>query len=75
MVTLEGDLFEPSGNISGGGQPKRGGMSSKMVEEFSEAQIQAAAEECRENERNVSHCRSELQEIAGRLGQQTNQMR
>ena len=74
VVTVGGDLFEPSGNISGGGQPKKGGMSSKQVEEFSEAQIQEAAEEVREKERNVTHCRSELQEIGNRLNQQTNQM-
>ena len=39
VVTLGGELYEPSGSISGGGQPKRGGMSSRLVEEFSEAQI------------------------------------
>ena len=74
VVTLGGELFEPSGSIAGGGQPRKGGMSSKVVEEFTEAQIQEAAEEVREKERSVTHCRSELQEIATRLSQQTNQL-
>ena len=39
VVTLAGELFDPSGNISGGGQPRKGGMSSKVVVEFTEAQI------------------------------------
>ena len=49
-------------------------MSSKQVEEFTEAQIQEAAEEVREKERHVTLCRSELQEVSNRLHQQTNQM-
>jgi structural maintenance of chromosome 4 len=39
VVTLKGDLIEKSGTMSGGGKPRTGGMSSKMVEEFSEEQI------------------------------------
>ena len=67
VVTLAGELFDPSGNISGGGQPRRGGMSSKMVVEFSEAQIQAAAEEVREKERQLGAHRNELQEVESKL--------
>jgi structural maintenance of chromosome 4 len=39
VVTLKGDLIEKSGTMSGGGKPKTGGMSSKLVEEYSEEQI------------------------------------
>ena len=74
VVTLGGDLFEPSGNISGGGQPKKGGMSSKVIEEFSESQIQQTAELVREKEHNLTQCRHELQEITNKLSQLTGQM-
>lgn len=40
VVTLSGELIELSGTISGGGKPRSGGMSSKMVEEFTDDQIQ-----------------------------------
>jgi len=36
VVTLRGELIEKSGTMSGGGKPRTGGMSSKLVEEFSE---------------------------------------
>jgi len=42
VVTLQGELIEISGTISGGGKPRSGGMSSKIVEEFTEAQITEA---------------------------------
>ena len=42
-------------------------MSSKMVVEFSEAQIQAAAEEGREKERQIGAHRDELQEVESKL--------
>ena len=37
VVTLDGELIELSGTIAGGGKPRSGGMSSKVVQEFSEA--------------------------------------
>lgn len=36
VVTLKGDMIELSGTMSGGGKPKKGGMSSSIIEEFSE---------------------------------------
>jgi len=40
VVTVNGELIEISGTMSGGGKPKRGGMSSKeMSEEFSQDYI------------------------------------
>jgi len=34
-VTLSGELIETSGTMSGGGKPRRGGMSSKIVDDAS----------------------------------------
>ena len=39
VVTVGGELIELSGTIAGGGRPRSGGMSSKLVEEFTDAQI------------------------------------
>jgi len=39
VVTLDGNLIELTGTMSGGGKPKRGGMSSKPVEEYSEVEL------------------------------------
>ena len=39
MVTLQGEMIEMSGTMSGGGKPRRGGMSSKPTEEYSVEQI------------------------------------
>jgi len=37
VVTLGGELIELSGTMAGGGKPRKGGMSAKLVEEFSDA--------------------------------------
>jgi chromosome segregation ATPase len=42
VVTLKGDLIEKSGTMSGGGKPKTGGMSSTLVQEYSDEQINTA---------------------------------
>lgn len=39
VVTVSGELIELSGTIAGGGKPRSGGMSNKLVEEFSDAQV------------------------------------
>ena len=36
VVTLQGDIIELSGLMSGGGKPKSGLMGDKIVEEYSE---------------------------------------
>jgi structural maintenance of chromosome 4 len=36
VVTKNGELIELSGTMSGGGKPKSGLMSAKIVDEFSE---------------------------------------
>jgi chromosome segregation ATPase len=41
VVTLNGEIVEASGVMSGGGKPKSGLMSNKIVEEYSEDQIRA----------------------------------
>lgn len=37
VVTENGELIELSGTMAGGGKPRRGGMSSKFIEEFTDA--------------------------------------
>ena len=39
LFTLTGDLIEVQGTMSGGGKPRSGGMSSRPVEEYSEAEV------------------------------------
>jgi structural maintenance of chromosome 4 len=36
VVTLQGQLIEKSGTMSGGGKPRTGGMSNVVVQEFTE---------------------------------------
>lgn len=36
VVSLKGDMIETSGTMSGGGKPKKGGMSSQIIQEFNE---------------------------------------
>jgi structural maintenance of chromosome 4 len=36
VVTEVGELIEMSGTMSGGGKQRKGGMSNKLVEEYSE---------------------------------------
>ena len=40
MVSLEGELVEMSGVMSGGGRAKKGAMGQQVVEEISETQFQ-----------------------------------
>ena len=39
VVTADGQMIEQTGMMSGGGQPKKGLMSCKIVEEFSQDQL------------------------------------
>ena len=48
VVTMSGELIELSGTIAGGGKPRRGGMSSKLIEEFSDEQISECDRSLRE---------------------------
>ena len=41
VVTLEGELIEASGVMSGGGKPKKGGMSQRIVEDYTLDQVNA----------------------------------
>ena len=42
MVTETGEVIELSGAMTGGGAPKKGGMSAKHLEEFTDEQITEA---------------------------------
>lgn len=39
VVTLKGEIVEVTGTMSGGGQPSKGRMGSKITEEFSSEQL------------------------------------
>ena len=39
VVTIKGEMIEATGVMSGGGRPKSGLMSNKIIEEFTEEQI------------------------------------
>jgi structural maintenance of chromosome 4 len=39
VVTINGELIEMSGTMSGGGKKKYGGMGNRVVEEYSEEVI------------------------------------
>ena len=36
IVTVKGELIETQGTISGGGKPRRGGMSAERIIEFTQ---------------------------------------
>ena len=63
VVTLQGELIELSGTIAGGGRPRSGGMSSKLVEEFSEGQIQECDDELRQKKEAKQHVIASLNEL------------
>ena len=49
--------------MSGGGKPRSGGMSSKLVEEFSDSQIQQAEDELRKSKEDKQHVIGELNQL------------
>lgn len=63
VVTLQGELIELSGTIAGGGRPRSGGMSSKLVEEFSDAQIEECDLELRKKKDEKLQVHNSLNEL------------
>lgn len=66
MVTLKGEIIEVSGTMSGGGQPLRGRMGSRLVEECSADAVRSMQERVREDEAQMSELvarRNELEPI------------
>ena len=59
VVTLDGKIIEESGVFSGGGKPRKGGMSTKIVEEVSPEMISQLQYELGQN-------KAELEKIAER---------
>ena len=55
VVTLQGELIESTGVMSGGGKPKQGLMSNKLVQEFSQDQINQVSSQ-------IEKMQSDLQE-------------
>jgi structural maintenance of chromosome 4 len=66
VVTLRGEIIEVSGTMSGGGQPSRGRMGSKIVasvEEFSQEGITRMQESIRVDEALLAETRSRRQRL------------
>jgi len=75
VVTLDGCIITPDGAMSGGGRPRRGGMSSKPIEVgISDEMLQALTVEIqdleadkKEYQRKVKAIRKESQKLEGEL--------
>jgi structural maintenance of chromosome 4 len=64
VVTVDGELIELSGTIAGGGKPRSGGMSSKIVQEFSEKDIYESQDELRKRKEEVTKIRQEIEQLS-----------
>lgn len=70
VVTLKGEIIEVSGTMSGGGQPMRGRMGSKLVEEFNSDSIKKMQETLSQDEnmlRELLNRKKELEPIVYEL--------
>ena len=56
-------MIEATGVMSGGGQPKRGLMSSKIEEEFSDNQMKDIDQRITESERKLQGLKDELSKL------------
>lgn len=63
VVTKNGELIELSGTMSGGGQPKQGGMSAKLIEEFTENQIHEEENDVRRKNESLNDFRKEQEGV------------
>ncbi len=63
VVTLDGQLIDISGTMSGGGHPKRGGMGHRLNEEVSEEQMNQLTTKTHTLNRRIEEIRKEKQEI------------
>lgn len=69
VVTLGGNLIDISGTMSGGGKPRRGGMSSKLREEISQEEIQKIEDELLDLKDNAKRFQLEKQRLEIELGE------
>ncbi|KAI5806229.1 putative nuclear condensin complex subunit Smc4 [Geopyxis carbonaria] len=68
VVTLEGQLIEKSGTLSGGGTSvSRGRMSSKLVSEMSQEAVAKIEAECEEVEQSYAQFQQQQRELEGKL--------
>lgn len=63
VVTLEGQMIETSGMMSGGGNPKRGLMSHKIAEEFSPDQIKEIETRIQQLEQEVQKLKADSDKL------------
>ena len=57
VVTLKGELIELTGIMSGGGRPRKGLMSSKIVQEFTDDQISSLEHKLQQTEKQLEQHR------------------
>lgn len=63
VVTKNGELIELSGTMSGGGKPRSGLMSAKVIEEYSENQILQIEGDIRQTTENIQDLKRDLDEL------------
>ena len=76
VVTLDGKLIELSGTMSGGGKPKKGGMSSKLSDDLDPNEIDKMVVQERElalKIRETLHEKSQLESFFQDLTRQKNE--
>jgi structural maintenance of chromosome 4 len=59
VVTLNGEMVEITGVMSGGGRPKKGLMSNKIIEEFTDEQIKEVENKIQKAEQKLSQFRED----------------
>ncbi len=65
VVTKNGELIELSGTMSGGGKPRSGLMSNRVIEEFTENQILELENDIRKKTEDLQNFRVEVDDLKG----------
>lgn len=66
VVTLKGETIEVTGTMSGGGQPQKGRMGSKITEEFTSEQIKKMEDKLKIDQESLKEMQSRKQELEPR---------
>lgn len=73
VVSLQGQLIDTSGTMSGGGnKPMRGGMSSVIAEEVSPAEIEAMEADLEKDMAQLQATREQRRALEGKVGGESN---
>lgn len=75
VVTLDGQLIDVSGTMSGGGtRVARGGMSSKLVADTTKEQVAKLEEDLEETERKFQAFREKQQSVEAAINEKANEI-